>query len=80
MSEIEIEKGIAIPAYGIRGSHRAKYPFRQMEVGDSFTVMDTTVSFQVLMNRLCGASRNCKNKKFTTRKIGDHEVRVWRLK
>lgn len=33
--EIKIETGIPLPKYGLRG-RKIKYPFRQMNIGDSF--------------------------------------------
>jgi len=69
----EIEKGIPVPAT----LPRSKYPFGQMEVGDSFA---------------CSASQNARVRVaahkygkdhglvFTARKIGDDSYRVWRIK
>jgi hypothetical protein len=38
MSGFEIEKGIPVPEYAGRGGRTNKYPWEDMEVGDSFFV------------------------------------------
>lgn len=71
---IELEHGIPMPEAGNRVT---KYPFRIMEVGDSFVISITkqnSISAQMSLNRKIDS-----NKKFITRKINDGELRVWRI-
>lgn len=70
----EIEKGI--PLDQSRGNgHRAKYPWRQMEVGDSF-VMDSHI--QSASGKV-GAAQKATGFKFSCRKISDTQTRIWRV-
>jgi hypothetical protein len=54
-----------------------KYPFEQMEVGDSFAVPDTVkrTTLSIAMRRY--GRKN--NKKFTVRKFKDGAYRCWRI-
>jgi hypothetical protein len=70
---IEIDKNIPAPDPSRRGG--AKYPWRQMEVGDSFFVADVTT------NNLGTAAQQVGKRMgatFTTRKV-DGGARVWRI-
>lgn len=73
MSEFKIEKGIPVPSH--RGAP-SKYPWEQMEVGDSFFVPaeDTTKNF----GSLARTSGKRMGAKFTSRKL-DGGWRVWRI-
>ena len=64
---MEIEKGVPIPG------KRSKYPFAQMEVGDSFI---ESVAKQVGIH----SCARCFGIKISTRKMGDGTIRVWRVK
>ena len=66
MSEVTIDKNVPIPSEG-----RSKYPWREMEVGDSFTISKLSISMGAVNDRY-------KPKKFIARKSGD-EYRVWRI-
>ena len=70
MTEVTIEKGIDIP----KQTRRAKYPWTEMEIGDSFRVDgQRTVSTPQVLN---GEAR-----KFVQRRLSDEKgdyVRVWR--
>lgn len=72
----KIEKNVALPAsWGRAGSK--KYPFGEMQVGDSFTA-------QVKQTRLSNAAATYARYhggglKFTTRKIDDANTRIWRI-
>ena len=70
----QIEKGIPAPEkYGV--GRPSRYPFADMEVGDSFFVPDAPA------NRLaCAATWATKryNRRFITRVV-EHGVRVWRV-
>jgi hypothetical protein len=70
-SEISITKGLPTPHRG-----RAKYPFRDMEVGDSFFAPGASVI------GLHGCARRHRPKRFTCRSLvenGVGGVRVWRI-
>lgn len=70
---IQIDKGIPIPGRG----RKAKYPWRQMEVGDSFIIINTT-------NRSCSRYVGWANKlyvplRFVGRTMPDGNYRIWRV-
>ena len=70
MSDIVIEKNVEIPAERLR----VHYPYKEMEVGDSFFVVDTKLA------RVCNNNYRMQKilgKKFVARSI-DGGVRVWR--
>lgn len=70
--EIKIEKGIPIPA-GSKGVH--KYPFAQMEVGDSFfTPCENLPSLRVYARQV-GKEKGLK---FSVRQE-EGGARVWRV-
>lgn len=64
---IQVDKGIPMPSDG-----RSKYPWKTMEVGDSFTV-EKKLRASVTSNMTKHGSR-----RFTTRGEGEL-VRVWRV-
>lgn len=72
----KIEKNIQIPLKRTR-----KYPFDEMEVGDSFMIEGYTpkkiVSITSSANSFCKTHRN--GWKFTVRKI-EGDIRIWRVK
>lgn len=70
--KIVIENGIPLPPPRMRA---AKYPFNEMEVGDSFFVPDTNRSFTGAM--LSSSKRS--GRRFATRMI-DGGIRVLRVK
>jgi hypothetical protein len=85
-----VERGIPLPprSYTFAG-REAKYPFAQMEIGDSFEVpISTYRSKRHVTTALVAATlNNCARgyakthkpyAKFATRKIGESSVRVWR--
>ena len=69
-AEFKIDKGILLP------KARSKYPFQEMEVGDSFKVPET------MLQRARGAAyqyaRRSKTK-FTCR-ANQGKIRIWRIK
>ena len=79
MSEYKIEKGIPLaPKTQLR---RSRYPFSQMEVGDSFFVpVEADVELGLLHHRVhsCASYMGKRlGRKFTTRS-NETGVRVWR--
>lgn len=70
----EVEAGVEMPA---RRSRSSKYPFMQMDVGDSFGIQADAIS------RVRGAVANfvkSHEAKFSVRTLEDGTARVWRLK
>ena len=70
-----IDRGVPLPEKNVRW----KYPFEQMEVGDSFFVVnkDTTQ-----MSALCKRAATRLGGRFVTAKVehdGGSGVRVWRM-
>jgi len=73
-----IEKGIPVPASRQFGT-ATKYPFRSMDVGDSFAVPvngDKKTQVRVAVSARIAGKR--VNKQFVTRRSGE-VVRVWRV-
>lgn len=70
MSEIKIDKGIPVP---IPRSH-ARYPFRQMEIGDSI-LMPVSSRSAYQATRHWTASTGFK---FTVKTVSENEARAWR--
>jgi hypothetical protein len=75
--DIPIDRGIKMPA-GIRGKRKYHFPFREMEIGDSFLVPESSriSSFWATaarMGKLTGM-------RFATRPWGGHRYRCWRVK
>jgi hypothetical protein len=64
---IEIENGIPMPS-----KRRKKYPFAELEVGQSFVAEDVKITC------ICASFKNYRPKQFTARTI-DGGVRVWRV-
>ena len=72
---INIDKNIPMPKIVRNGGPKAKYPFADMQVGDSFEVTDkTTKKFA----STCAAATRRLGSKFTIRTI-DNGIRVWRI-
>jgi hypothetical protein len=67
----KIEKKVPIPAR----TTTQKYPFRDMEVGDSFVATDGGKSVLVAASAF---TRRNPEYRFTTRKEGDG-IRIWRI-
>lgn len=72
MDEIKIDKGIPIPSGG--HGRRAKYPWHEMEVGDSFFVSGGTNN----KGFVSYANRRFAPKRFLSRTV-EGGTRVWRL-
>lgn len=74
---MKIDKGVPIPE---KKNKESKYPFDQMEVGDSALMEDYTPENMRKLNSIIYyyTSKN-KGKKFTQRQEGD-KIRVWRIK
>lgn len=79
MSGIKIEKNIPPPF----GGGRTKYPFSEMQVGDSFFIPCSDAAMRQTVNNLIvsakgWSSRNNNSAKFTARAV-EGGARVWRL-
>lgn len=76
---IKIDKGIPIPPNPSGRPTGSKYPLRDMQVGDSFFVANTT------SQRVCGTMGNLSKRvgiKVAIRKVTENGVagvRVWRV-
>lgn len=70
---IKIEKGVEIPPQ----TRRLKYPFEDMEVGDSFFVKADPKTIRAAAHNY--RKTRDKSRKFTIRAV-DGGARVWRTK
>ena len=70
----EINKGVPVPPFAV---HRnTKYPFRSMEIGDSFFVPDIQ---HHNMSSVMAYHKKAYGTQFTARQE-DNGIRVWRIK
>ena len=77
----EIEKNIPFPERKMYKGRAEKYPFKTMEIGDSFIVECIPEEKQKTSNRVVGAAiwvARQQGKKFRTRQV-DGGVRCWRF-
>jgi len=77
----KIDKNIPLPPPGKRGPKQSRYPFKEMEVGDSFIFDDydrVRMSSGSTAARIYGSNQD-PVKKFATRKMGN-KIRIWRIK
>ena len=81
---IPIDKNIPIPR---KRGEKSKYPFFEMEVGDSFEVQvsNTTpekmaASIRNCYHNICRNNKDFKSRKFTIRVMSNTSVRCWRVK
>ena len=81
---MKIDKGIPIPG-SIHGGGRKKnkYPFEEMEVGDSFFVKCSKEKRQNIQATLKNSTQRLPKMKFTTRFVTEKGrgtgVRIWRI-
>ena len=78
---IKIDKQIPIPEL-LYGGVARKYPFKELEVGDSFFVSYEEKIASMVINSVSSSCRTgqLKKKKFTVRDIkGDNGCRCWRV-
>ena len=74
MSEIKIRSDVPLPTPRGRGVRESKYPFAEMNVGDSFVVTDKTA-------RTVRSAVAAFQKKFTAKfavRTTDEGIGVWR--
>ncbi len=67
--DIQIEKGVPLEKGGNR-----KYPFQDMEIGDSFFIIERPSTVQT-----CASQYGSRNKKKFVTKVMNGGVRVWRV-
>ncbi len=75
---LQIEKGVEMPEIKPWG-RRAKYPLREMNVGDSFFVPCPLDKKKMIVQSITGSARQKRfpDKKFTSRSV-EGGVRCWR--
>jgi hypothetical protein len=72
-AKLKIEKGVPL-----NGDARCRYPWREMEVGDSFFVAaKNPQAAQAVQVSICGSAAR-QDGKYTTRRV-DGGVRCWRV-
>lgn len=77
--EMKIEKGVPIPEQG--ENRKMKYPWRQMEVGDSFFIeCDVYKANSVLSAARSWSYRNTDGLSQFARREEDNGYRFWRIK
>ena len=76
MSEFKIEKGVPLPDQSSRGGRRGKYPWAELEVGDSFFVPGKTA--RQLGGANTGGRRAFPDRRFVSRTV-EGGTRIWRV-
>jgi hypothetical protein len=78
---LEIEKGIPIPEKKVKNFNWGKYPWRLMNIGDSFFVeVSTEENKHHSLSRIAQNYRRFRpEKEFTARSV-ENGIRVWRIK
>ncbi len=71
---LKIDKGVPLPE-PMFGGRTSKYPWRQMEVGDSFFVLGGARNN---LNLAASANKHHAPKRFAARSV-EGGVRVWRI-
>ncbi len=87
MSEFKIERGVEIPPSGT-GKHNMKYPFAEMEVGDSFfcSVNGVGMQRQTNISALRNAAKGFSLRhgiQLTARVVKEEQgagIHIWRVK
>ena len=76
---IKIDKNIPMPAKATRGN--PKYPFRNMKIGDSFSVsLDKEPTAHNRINVATNRQHRTTDRKYTMRTLkSTNEIRVWRV-
>lgn len=77
---IEIEKGVPLPRYSKTGKgHGCKYPWHEMEVGDSFLVPDYPLDKRGHATPIASAAtQRYRPKRFIQRSTA-RGLRIWRV-
>lgn len=73
-SKIKIEKGIELPP---RTNGPSKYPFHEMEIGDSFAVL--AAEAEAVASSASHYRRTHKDFRITRRTLPNGTVRFWRI-
>lgn len=76
-----IEKGIPLPlrhTTGVKGRH-AKYPFKDMQIGDSFVTTCKDSGRSLILTSKKYAQKYSPQTTFTTAKVGENTIRIWRV-
>ena len=76
MTEFKVDKNVPMPATGTGGRNEI-YPWRVIEIGDSFFVTPDQITPKYVTRRAWQASK-LTGRKFITRQV-DGGVRVWRV-
>jgi hypothetical protein len=85
MSEYKIEKGVPVPPIVRKGvTHKTKYPWREMEVGDSFFVprpdgKDVKIMQTCFSGKKRAARFGIRTKTRQWTENGVLGIRVWRI-
>jgi hypothetical protein len=76
LGKYKIEKGIEMPDYG---NSYTEFPFKIMEVGDSFEIPAHKRGSAMSSSRSWGV-RQTPERKFSSRTTSESKVRIWRIK
>lgn len=75
----QLTQSVPVPEDTGRRGRRRKYPFHKMDIGDSFTVGQSRRDEQNLRQAVTNHRRRGGEGVFTVRRIGNEEVRCWRV-
>lgn len=76
----KIEKNIEMPSKISSRKGTTKYPFAEMEIGDSF-IIDPSLKSKTQLSSTANdwAKRNGLTKRFSVRAISNGDYRLWRI-
>ena len=77
MSDFKIDKDVPMPK--TNGYAHPKYPWLEMEVGDSFVIEDKKDNGTLAYAASGQASKRFAPKRFTCRKVEPTTFRIWRV-
>ena len=83
MTKLKVEKNIPMPKDTGQGRPQiSKYGFHELEfeVNDSILVTDYKLVKAFLSHVFTRAKRSNSGHKYVSRKVGDNEWRIWRVK
>lgn len=68
----KIEKGVPVPEQ----VKRPPYPFKEMEIGDSFTV---DKKYEASVRNAASSAGRISGKRFSARRMDNGCIRIWRI-
>ena len=76
--EYEVDSTVPLPTKSAKPNENPLYKvWRELKIGDSFVA---PISQRAVVGHLMSFDRNIYDKDYTSQKISDTQVRIWRIK